>query len=123
MSAQEQPSFNIISAVRLCIPSACRPERDAKEKEFHSWLFYHLRILQTLQALLTSAPLPSFDSTMCDTIAIDLSDALAKSALTVQTFRSLQADGVSENNSAGRGSTYSAGQGSTFHCLLINSPV
>ena len=103
ISAQEQPSFHIISAVRLCIPSACRPERDAKEKEFHSWLFYHLRILQTLQALLTSAPLLSFDSTMCDTIAIDLSDALAKSALTVQTFPSLQAyhpDGVSENKHA-----------------------
>ena len=102
-SAQEQPSFHIISAVRLCIPSACRPERDAGEKEFHSWLFYHLRILQTLQALLTSAPLLSFDSTMCDTIAIDLSDALAKSALTVQTFPSLKAyhpDGVAENKYA-----------------------
>ena len=99
-SAQEQPSFHIISTIRLCVPSACRPERDAKEQEFHSWLFYHLRILQTLQALLTSAPLLSFDSTMCDTIAIDLSDALVKSALTVQTFPSLKAyhpDGVDEN--------------------------
>ena len=40
---------------------------------------------------------------MCDTIAIDLSDALAKSALTVQTFPSLKAyhpDGVTENKHA-----------------------
>jgi hypothetical protein len=88
-SAQEQPSFHIISTIRLCIPSAYRPERDIEKDKTHPWLFYHLRILQTLQTLLTSHPALSFNTPTRDTIIVDLSDALVKSALTVANFPSL----------------------------------
>jgi hypothetical protein len=88
-SAQEQSSFHIISTIRLCIPTAYRPKRDIDENKTHSWLFYHLRNLQTLQVLLTSHPALSFDTATRDTIVIALSDALVKSALTVSNFPSL----------------------------------
>ena len=88
-SAQEQSSFHIISTIRLCVPPAYRPKRDIEEDKTHSWLFYHLRILQTLQVLLASHPTLSIDTATRDTIIIDLSDALVKSALTVAKFPSL----------------------------------
>jgi hypothetical protein len=87
--AKKKPSFLVICAIHDCLPSSCRLERDIVESKTHTWLFYNIRIVQTLQALLRSSGGLSFDSIIYDTIAIDLSDALVKSVVTLHEFPSL----------------------------------